>query len=267
MSRPATGAIDEGSSRFGRPVQGASGYVSPMRASFKPQFLPVLLAGVANLAAPAPSQAAPVGGYIAADWLPFGQAELAWVEEGRQSGTGAAESDGNLRAPLRLSGGPTFGRHAVLMSLSTWRETTTTWGSNPEDGSDLTTRVRRGSVRPAANYRWWCRDLAIGAPLPYLDAGVYTVIPTVDYQSETWSQSEQGSWDRIAEDDKTRIAGVGLSAGGGVEVRLDNGLALGVRQSFVAHRGAAIDDDQSRVSVLLRTETALSIGFVLGPRG
>ncbi len=250
---------------FGHPPGGWSGYAFAMRVFFPSQIRPMLLAGAAGLAAPTPSRAAPVGGYIAADWLPFGQAELAWVDEGRQSGTGAAERDGNLRAPLRLSGGPTFGRHGVLLSLSAWRETTTTWGSNPEDGSDLTTRVRRGSVRPAASYRWWCRELATSAPLPYLDAGVYTVIPTVNYQSETWSQTEQASWDRIAEDDKTRIGGIGLTAGGGVEVRLDNGLAVGVRQSFVAHRGAAIDDDQSRVSVLLTTETALTVGFVLGP--
>ena len=214
---------------------------------------------------PAISQGAPVGGYIAADWLPFGQAELAWVDEGRQSGTSAAETDGNLRSPLRLAGGPSFGRHAVLFSLSTWRETTTTWGSNPEDGSDLTTRVRRGSVRPGASYRWWSRELSDNTPLPYLDVGAYGVIPSVDYRSETWSATEQRSWDGIAEDDKTRIGGFGASAGGGVEVRLDNGIALGARQSFVVHRGAGIDDDQGRVSVLLTTETALTIGFVLPP--
>ncbi|HCH62274.1 MAG: hypothetical protein CL927_15915 [Deltaproteobacteria bacterium] len=218
---------------------------------------------IAVLGVPGIALAAPVGGYVAADWLPFGQAELAWVTEGRQSGTGAAETDGNLRAPLRLSGGPTFGRHAVLLSLSTWRETTTTWGSNPEDGSDLTTRVRRGGIRPGANYRWWGRELATATPLPYVDAGVYGVIPSVDYSSETWSATEQRSWDGIAEDDKTRIGGFGVSAGGGIEVRLDNGIALGARQSFVVHRGADIDDDQGRVSVLLRTETALTLGFVL----
>jgi hypothetical protein len=212
------------------------------------------------------AQAAPVGGYIAADWLPFGQAELAWVESGRQSGTGAAETDGNLRTPLRLSGGPTFGQHAVLVSLSSWRETTTTWGSNPEDGSDLVTRIRRGAIRPAANYRWWCRELSTTRPLPYLDAGVYGIIPTVDYSSDTWTDDEQRSFDTDAEDDKTRIGGFGLTAGGGVEVRWDNGLALGVRQSFSAHRGADIDNDQSRVSVLLRTETALTLGFVLDPK-
>ena len=217
------------------------------------------------LAVPAVSMADPVGGYIAADWLPFGQAELAWVDQGRLSDTGAAETDGNLRTPLRLSGGPTFGRHAVLFGLSTWRETTTTWGSNPEDGSDLVTRVRRGAIRPAATYRWWTTDPGAERPLPFLEGGVYGIIPTVDYSSETWTAEEQRSWDSIAEDDRTRIRGFGLSAGGGVEVRWDNGLALGVRQAFIAHRGSAIDDDQSRVSVLLRSETALSLGFVLGP--
>jgi hypothetical protein len=203
-------------------------------------------------------------GYVSADYLPFGQSELAWVDAGRQSGTGAAETDGNLQAPLRLSAGPTFGRHAVLMGLSTWRETTTTWGSNPEDGSDLVTRVRRGAIRPSATYRWWCRHLATDRPLPFVEGGVYGVIPTVDYRSETWTADEQRSWDGIAQDDRTRIGGFGLSAGGGVEVRWDNGLALGVRQSFVAHRGASVEDSQSRVSVMLKTETALSLSFVLG---
>ena len=137
------------------------------------------------------------------------------VDEGRQSGTGAAETDGNLRAPLRLSGGPTFGRHAVLLSFSTWRETTTTWGSNPEDGSDLTTgcgAVRFGLPQTTDG---GAASLANSTPLPYIDVGVYGVIPTVDYRSETWSATEQRSWDGIAEDDKTRIGGWGLSAGGG----------------------------------------------------
>lgn len=238
-------------------------------STLPPSVLVTGLAVAAFAVVPAPARsAAPPRGYVAVDWLPFGQAELAWVDDGRTSGTGAAETDGNLRAPLRVSAGPTFGRHAVLLSLSTWRETTTTWGSNPEDGSDLVTRVRRGAVRPAASYRWWTRHLATDRPLPFVDAGLYGVIPTVDYRSETWTAAEQDGWDAIAEDDKTRIAGFGVSAGGGVEVRWDNGLALGVRQSFVAHRGSGVDDDQSRVSVLLRTETALTLGFVLGqPRG
>jgi len=227
------------------------------------------LAGVISvtvlLTSPASASAEPVRGYVSVDWLPFGQSELAWVNEGRSSGTGAAETDGNLRTPFRLSAGPTFGRHAVLASLSTWRETTTTWGANPEDGSDLVTRVRRGAIRPAATYRWWCRQLATDRPLPFIEGGVYGVIPTVNYSSQTWTPDEQRSWDAIAQDDKTRIGGFGFTAGGGVEVRWDNGLALGVRQSFVAHRGSAVDEDQSRVSVLLQTETALSLGFVLAP--
>lgn len=250
---------------IGGPTGGLSGYDLDMTMSSELSHAARWGGLALVLTVPGIAGAEPVGGYVAAEWLPFGQAELAWVDEGRQSGTGAAETDGNLRAPLRLSGGPTFGRHAVLVSLSTWRETTTTWGSNPEDGSDLTTRVRRGAVRPAANYRWWCRELANSTPLPYVDAGVYGVIPTVDYSSETWSATEQRSWDGIAEDDKTRIGGWGLSAGGGVEVRLENGLAIGARQAFAVHRGADIDDDQGRVSVLLRTETALTLGFVIPP--
>lgn len=223
--------------------------------------LPIVLATL--LSAEADDASAPRG-FVGVDWLPLGAAELAWLEEGRLSGTGAAEGDGNLRGSLRLQGGPTWGRHALLLGLSTYRETTTVWGSNPEDGSDLVTTVRQGAVRPSASWRWWTTHLARDRPLPFVDVGVYGVIPTVNYSSESWTAAEQDEWDRIQQDDRTRIRGVGLSAGGGVEVRWDNGLSLGARQSFVAHRGEDVSDDQSRISVLLRTETALTLGFVLG---
>jgi len=203
-------------------------------------------------------------GYVGVDWLPLGAAELAWLEEGRLSGTGAAETDGNLQGSLRLYGGPTWGRHAALFGLSAFRETTTVWGSNPEDGSDLVTKVRRGAIRPSASWRWWTTHLATDRPLPFLDVGVYGVIPTVRYSSETWDAAEEEEWERIQEDDRTRVAGFGLSAGAGLEVRWDNGMSLGARQSFVAHRGQDVSDDQSRISVLLQTETALTLGFVLG---
>jgi hypothetical protein len=223
------------------------------------------LASLMLAAVAAPSvQSSTTRGFVGIDWLPLGPAELAWIDQGRLSGTGAAETDGNLQATLRLHGGPTWGRHAALFGLSTWRETTTVWGSNPEDGSDLITTVRRGAVRPSATYRWWASHLATDRPLPFVDVGVYGVIPTVKYSSESWNGAEQDEWDRIQGDDRTRIAGFGLSAGGGVEVRWDNGLSLGARQSFVAHRGQDVSDDQSRISVLLQTETALTLGFVLG---
>ncbi len=203
-------------------------------------------------------------GYASVDWVPFGQAELAWVDQGRLSGTGSAQTDGNLTRPLRVQAGPTWGRHGALFSLATWRETTTTWGSNPEDGSSLVTRMRQGGVRVGGEYRWWTQHLATGRPLPFVTAGLYGVIPTVQYSSETWTESEQSGWDEVAQNDRTRIASFGLSAGGGLEVRWDNGLALGARQQFIAHRGQSVDDTQSNVTVLLQTETSLSLGFVFG---
>ena len=223
--------------------------------------VPIVLATSLTAAAERTSD---VRGFVGVDWVPLGAAELAWLEEGRLSGTGSAETDGNLNGSLRLHGGPTWGRHAVLFGLSTFRETTTVWGSNPEDGSELTTMRRRGAVRPSASWRWWTTHLATDRPLPFIDVGVYGVIPTVKYSSESWSETEQDAATRIEDDDRTAIRGIGLSAGAGVEVRWDNGLSLGARQSFVAHRGQGISDEDGLVSVLLQTETALTLGFVLG---
>ena len=121
--------------------------------------------------------AAPVGGYgcrVAA----ARPAELALVDEGRQSGTGAAETDGNLRAPLRLSGGP----HSVGMPCSS----ACLRGENHHHGGPTpktapTSRLGCGAVR------FGRRKLPVVVPrageqhlLPYVDVCIRRH-PTVDY--------------------------------------------------------------------------------------
>lgn len=224
--------------------------------------LPSLCLSALAVAGPNAGSASPsLRGYAMVDWLPMGRGDLAWIDRGRLSGTGAAETDGQLTTPLRLRAGVTLGRHGWMLGLASWRETTTVWGSNPEDGSDLITRVRVGSLRPSFTYRWWTAPRQVQRVVPYVEGGMYGVVPTVDYRSETWTEAEQGAFDDVAEDDRTRIGGVGGFMGGGFEVAWDSGLSVGARQAFVVHRGQALTDDDSRVSVLLSTETSLTLGF------
>ena len=204
---------------------------------------------------------AKVEAYAGLDWVPFGRADLLWVDEGRASGTLAAETDGALRPPLRAWGGPVWGRHGALFNASMMRLTTTTWGSNPEGGDDLVTTIRQGGLRLGGDYRFWLVPRQSGKPLAWVSAGMYGVIPQIKYTSEAWEDSEQTSYDELAREDKARVGGFGGSLGTGAELMWDNGLVLGARTGLVLHRGQRVDEEQISVTVLLSVETALSLGF------
>jgi hypothetical protein len=208
-----------------------------------------------------PAAAAPAEPYVGVDLVPLGRADLLWVDEGRASGTLAAETDGALRPPLRAWGGAVWGRNGVLLQVSTFRQTTTTWSANPEDGPDLRTRVRQGGLRVGAEHRFWITQRAPKKPVGWVGAGLYGVIPTVSYTSDAWEEGEQSGWEEAARSDRARIAGAGGSLSGGAEVILDSGLVIGARTGLLLHRGQIVTDDAISVSVLLQTEAALSLGF------
>jgi hypothetical protein len=216
---------------------------------------------LAGLLGAAPAAAAPPEALVGVDLVPLGRADLVWVDEGRSSGTLAAETDGALRPPLRAWGGVVWGRNGLILQLSTFRQTTTTWSANPEDGPDLRTRARQGGVRVGAEHRFWITPRAPKRPLGWVGAGLYGVVPTVSYTSDTWEEGEASGWEEVARQDRARIAGAGGSLSGGAEVILDNGLLVGARTGLIVHRGQIVTDDAISVSVLLQTEAALSLGF------
>lgn len=212
----------------------------------------------------APAQAAPEA-YAGVDWVPFGRADLVYVDEDRSSGTLASETDGSLRPPLRAWGGVVFGRHGVLANASIMQITTTTWASTPAEGDDgegeLVAKVRQGALRLGADYRFWLIPRQTGKPIAWVGGGAYGVVPRIDYSAEGWDESEQFAYDEAAREDKARIGGFGFTLGTGAELMWDNGLVLGARTGLQLHRGQRVDEDQISVTVQLGVETALSLGF------
>lgn len=218
-----------------------------------------LAAATALLSAPA--QAKPHG-FLGVDYLPLGRADLGWVQEGRLSGVLGNEEDGFVQGPLRMWGGLGWDRHAVVAGFSAVRMKTTTWASSPDDGSELVTESTQGGVRPAIDYRYYFLPRGPGQVSPYLGAGLNGVIPTVSYASETWSASEESGYLAQQAEDRARIRGAGGRIQGGAELLFENGLMLGIRQSFDLQRGERVDTEVARTTALLSTETALSLGFV-----
>jgi hypothetical protein len=205
---------------------------------------------------------APPDGVVGVDYVPLGRADLAWVEEGRLSGTLSGEGDGMLQAPLRAWGGVAWKRHAILAGFGMVRVTTTTWGSSPDDGSELVTRVRQGGIRPSLDYRFYPKIRETNRALPWVGAGLAGVIPTVAYESEAWVETEEEAWLQAEAEDRARIGAFSVRVSGGAELMLDNGLVLGVRQAFDLDRYREVDSDSVNVSVLMATESALTLGFV-----
>lgn len=221
--------------------------------------MPMIPALLALVAVPT-AQAGPAA-YAGVDWVPFGRADLLWVDEDRASGTLAAETDGALRPPLRAWGGAVWGRHGLLANASIMRITTTTWGSSPAADDELVTTVRQGALRLGADYRFWLVPRQTGKPLAWVGGGAHGVIPQIDYSSEAWDESETYAYDEAAREDRARIGGFGFNLGAGAELMWDNGLVLGARTGLVVHRGQRVDEDQISVTVQAGAETALSLGF------
>ena len=65
------------------------------------------------------------GALFGVDYVPFGRADLAWVESGQVSGTQVAETDGLLVSPLRAWAGPAGSHGAWLFGFTGARISTT----------------------------------------------------------------------------------------------------------------------------------------------
>lgn len=208
--------------------------------------------------ASAPALAA---GQAGVDWRPFDRGDLAWVQSGSTSGTGAAEGDGFLQPALTAWAGPTAGRSSFLFSLGLAFQRTLSWTGTVDDKEQTLSRRMVGALRPGFDWRYHLRKPEPKRAVPWLGLGTYGVLPFVRYQDASFSEAEQAAWDETALEDRARIAAFGFRAGAGIEVQLDAGLTLGARHHFVLHRAQSVDEDTYTATVSLRGDTALQVGF------
>ena len=196
-------------------------------------------------------------GFFGVDYVPSGRADLIAIAEGQTSGTRVGEFDGLLQPPLTAWGGILRERRAWLGGLSVASWSNTTWA-----GSQQTTS-RRGGVRLSLDHRSYLVLPDPDTPSPWLQAGVYGIIPIAREHSDAWNDDEAEAMAAEASEARSRIGGAGLRVGGGVELPLKSGLSLGARVLVVVHQGWAFDDTGQSTSTAVRTEPALTVGWRL----
>lgn len=222
---------------------------------------PLLLA----LALSTDAAAGPWHGTLGVDWVPFGRADLAWIEEDQLSGTLVSATDGMLSPPLTLEGGVASATDAVVLGLGLARVGTTT--ANFDSEGALTSRSGEHvlGLRLGADYRRWLvprvtpgsgEDAHVS---PFVQAGGYGVIPSAQKYDDTWTEEEQSAQDEDAGAERARIGAVGLRAGGGADLCWTQGLCLGLRGLVVVHRAQAVGEGFRTVSTLVSLEPALSL--------
>jgi len=191
------------------------------------------------------------------DWVPFGRADQAWIASEQLTGTQVAETDGFLQPPLTAWAGWVGERHAVLGGLAV-----AGLSSRVQTADQVESSARTG-IRPSVDYRYYLKQRAVGAPIPYMQVGGFGVVPMAVERSDSATKSEQKVLDDQAQQDRSRIGSLGSSLGLGVELQWNNGFLIGARYSFVYHRSQSLDEETLTTSSLLQSEAALVFGFIL----
>ncbi len=195
------------------------------------------------------------GALVGVDIVPFGRADLSWVQEDQLSGTQVSETDGLLQPPVTPWGGYASKRHAFLGGLSMARVAT-----HVDTAKTGSSKSRMG-IRPSFDYRWYWVDRQPGRPVAYLMTGLHGVIPVAKDRADDATEAEQKVLENQSKQDLSRIGGFGGRLGLGAEIQWDNGLVLGARYAFIYHRSRRLDEEAVTVSSLLRGEAALVLAF------
>jgi len=198
---------------------------------------------------------AQAGAMLGAEYVPPGLGELAWVAGGQLSGTQVAERDGMLVPPLRTHGGWVFGRTGILGGLSVARVATSV------QTAESTSVESRTALRPSISVRRYSMEPVSATPLFFLSSGLHLVVPFVSSASDGATTEEDSALAEAAEEDENRIGGWGGQLGMGAEYRLENGISFGMKSSVVIHRSQQSNAQTRTVSVLVRPQTALTVGF------
>lgn len=222
---------------------------------------PLLLAALTAL----PAHAGDWHGVVGVDWVPFGRADLAWVEADQLSGELVSATDGMLSPPLYLEGGLASAHDAVVLGLGLARVGTTTTTYDSEGELVARSGAHVMGLRVGADYKRFLRARVLprsgqeAAVAPFVQGGAYAVIPSASKYDDAWTAEEQSAQDEDAGAERARIGAVGARLGGGADLCWDVGLCLGVRGLLVGHRTQAVGEGFRTVSTLFTFEPALSL--------
>ena len=198
---------------------------------------------------------AAAGALVGLDYVPFGRADLAWVDSGQLSGELVGEFDGLSAPALSAWGGWAQGPHAALIGLGGARVATFTTTSGVVSGATVAV------LRPSADYRYYVVPVASRHPEAWLQIGLFGDIPAATTVATTTTDAEAEAIAAADADTRARLGGWGVRAGGGASVTWENGLGLGFRYLAVFHRTAMLAEDVKTTSTLLTGEAALELSF------
>ena len=211
----------------------------------------LLTAALALLTAALPS--ADAAGVMGADWVPFGRADLVWVDGEQTSETLVGEYDGIVSPGLSAYGGYVGEKNAWLGSFGVARVSDVTW-----DGEGYR-RVSASAFRPAVDWQRYLRDRDVGTAIPWVGLGAHVTIPQARDAADVYTEEEQTDADEGARALRGRIGGLGARVGIGGDYRINEGLTVGMRYALVAHRGQTSSEDSLSVSWLTKGEAALRL--------
>jgi hypothetical protein len=189
---------------------------------------------------------------LGVDWVPFGRADLVWVDEGRSSGTGVGEFDGLLRPALTFYGGLDLGQNVLILGLGVALERTTTWTAESRS------TVSAGGIRPSVDIQrlWGPQQDRVH---PWFGGGFYGIWPVARDVSTANSQEQADAASDNATSTRFRIAGAGLRAGLGADFDIADGFQLGFRAHLVGHNGWRYTVDEFSWSTLVYGEAAVRV--------
>jgi len=191
------------------------------------------------------------------DYVPFGRADLVWIDEDQSTESMVGAFDGLVRPPLTFYAGWGGRRTAWLGGLGLARVSTVTW-----DGEGYR-RLSATGARLEGDFQGYLRDrTAEGGEhraVPWLGAGIFGVIPQARDSADAFSAEEQADADEGSRALKGRIGGVGGRVGAGAEVALVEGLSLGARYHVMMQRSSVGSEDSLTVSWLTWGEAALRV--------
>ena len=194
-------------------------------------------------------------GFFGVDYVPSGRADLVAVEEDQTSGTGVGEFDGLLDPPLTAWGGVLNDRSAWLGGVSVAWRAKTSWAEGQR------TTSRRGGIRLSVDHRSYLVSPDPDSVSPWIQAGVYGIVPVASEYSDAWNDDEALAMDAVAAEERSRIGGAGLRLGGGVSINLGQGISLGARALVIVHQGWKFDESGQIASTEAWTEPALTVGW------
>lgn len=201
------------------------------------------------LALVSPALAAPSLGL---DYVPFGRADLVWVDEDQSTGTRVGEFDGLIRPSLTPYLLLPTDRVSWVLGMGFARSAQTSWTGEQRR------KVTQTGIRPAVDAQVYVK------PNVWVGAGLYGVIPIVRDVSTAYGEAEQTEADETSRQVMARIGGVGSRVGAGAEFELTEGVHLGLRTHVNGWRGQRITEESVDISTLTWVDAGLRLQVEFG---